>query len=117
MTDPRAAGEQGCGFCVCYVTAGSRDEALRIGRALVEERLAACANVHAGVGSIYWWQGRLEEAEEAVVVLKTRAELVPALTARVRQLHSYDCPCVVALPIEAGNPDYLDWIAAETTAG
>jgi periplasmic divalent cation tolerance protein len=97
----------------CYVTAGSREEALAIGRTVVEERLAACANVLDDMSSIYWWQGTLEQASEAVLILKTRAELVERLTARVRELHSYECPCVVALPIEAGNPAYLDWIARE----
>ena len=98
----------------CYVTADSRDEALTIGRAVVEERLAACANVLDGLTSIYWWQGALEQAGEAVLILKTRAELVDRLTSRIRDLHSYECPCVVALPIDAGNPAYLDWIARET---
>ena len=99
----------------CYVTAGSRDEALTIGRTVVEERLAACANVLDGMTSLYWWQGALEQAGEAVLILKTRAELVGRLTARIKELHSYECPCVVALPIAAGNPDYLRWIAGETS--
>jgi periplasmic divalent cation tolerance protein len=99
---------------LCHVNVGSREEALRIGRAVVEERLAACANVIEGLSSLYWWHGRLEEASEALLTLKTRAELVPTLIARVRQLHSYDCPGVVALPIAAANADYLDWIARET---
>jgi periplasmic divalent cation tolerance protein len=99
----------------CYVTAGSRAEALAIGRAVVEERLAACANVLDGMTSIYWWQGALEQAGEAVLILKTRTELVERLTARLKELHSYDCPCVIALPIAAGNAAYLDWIACETS--
>ena len=98
----------------CYVTADSRAEALAIGRRVVEERLAASANVLDGMTSIYWWQDALEQASEAVLILKTRAELVERLTARIKELHSYDCPCVVALPIAAGNPAYLDWIARET---
>ncbi len=97
-----------------YITAADRDEALAVGRALVEARLAACANVLDGMRSIYWWQGALEEADEAVVVVKTRKAHMDALIAKVRAVHSYDCPCIVALPIVAGNPDYLDWIAAET---
>jgi periplasmic divalent cation tolerance protein len=109
-----SAAEQPMAVSFCYVTAGSRAEALTIGRTVVQERLAACANVLAGMTSIYWWQGALEQADEAVLVLKTRAELVERLTARIRELHSYECPCVVALPIAAGNPDYLDWIARET---
>jgi periplasmic divalent cation tolerance protein len=99
--------------CLCYITAGSKDEALRIGRAVVEERLAACANVLDGMTSVYWWKGALEQADEAVLIVKTRAELVDRLTARVRELHGYDCPCVISLPIAGGNPDYLAWIAAE----
>lgn len=102
------------GAVFVYVTAADREAALALGRALVEERLAACANVIDGMESIYWWQGKLEQAREAVVILKTRAGLVAALTERVRALHDYDCPCVVALPIVGGNPDYLSWIAAET---
>jgi len=98
----------------CYITVGSRDEALAIGRALVEERLAACANVLDGATSIYRWQGAIEQDGEVVLIAKTRADLVDRLTGRVEALHSYDCPCVVALPIDRGNPDYLAWIEAET---
>lgn len=97
-----------------YVTASTRGEALRIARAVVKERLAACANVLGGARSVYWWQGKMEEAGEAVMVLKTRAALVDRLVRRVKALHSYTCPAIVALPILEGNPDYLEWIAAET---
>jgi periplasmic divalent cation tolerance protein len=98
-----------------YVTAPSPEEAARIGRAVVEERLAACANVLDGMHSIYRWRGRLEEAKEVVLILKTRAERLPELTARVKALHSYEVPCVVALPIAGGNAAYLDWISAEAS--
>jgi periplasmic divalent cation tolerance protein len=97
-----------------YVTAGSVEEAERIGRALVTERLAACANILPGMRSIYWWQGKMEEASEAVLVLKSVRRNLDSLTARVKELHSYEVPCVVALPIEAGNADYLAWIAKES---
>lgn len=99
-----------------YVTAADADEALRIGRALVEVRLAACANVIPGMTSVYRWQGKVEQAGEAVLLLKTRASLVEAATERVKALHSYACPCVVALPVEGGNPDYLDWLRRETAS-
>lgn len=99
-----------------YITAGSRDEAKKIGRALVEARLAACANIIDGMDSIYWWQGKLTEDREAVLIIKTRADLVSAVTARIKALHSYTVPCVVALPILDGNPDYIDWIGQETAA-
>lgn len=104
-------------FRFVYMTASSRDEAKRIGRALVEERLAACANVIDGMDSVYWWQGKLTEDREAVLIAKTRADLVPALSARVRALHSYTVPCVVALPILDGNPAYLAWLKDETALG
>ena len=97
-----------------YITAGSVEEASRIGRVLVEERLAAWANVIDGMRSIYRWQGKIEEEPEAVLIAKTRTGMIDRLTERVRGLHSYDCPCVVGLPIVGGNPDYLDWIDAET---
>ncbi len=98
-----------------YMTTGSKDEARRIGRALVEERLAACVNILDGMNSLYWWDGAVTEDEETVLIAKSRAALLDTLTERVRALHSYDCPCVVALPIEAGNAGFLEWIGAETT--
>lgn len=97
-----------------YVTAPNRDEALNLARNMVSERLAACANLLGDITSVYWWDGTLNEDQEVALILKTRADLVEALTARLRELHSYTCPCVVALPIAAGNPAFLDWIVAET---
>lgn len=99
-----------------YATAPTKDEAQRIARTVVDERLAACANVIAGVTSTYWWEGSVQEDVEAVIIMKTRADLVEALTSRVRDLHSYQCPCVVAVPITGGNAEFLQWIAAETLA-
>ncbi len=104
-------------FVWIYVTASSRDEALAIGRELVRGRLAACANVIDGLTSVYWWEGDVHEDPEAALVVKTRAGMVDAVTARVKELHSYTCPCVVALPILGGNPDFLAWIRDETRAG
>lgn len=101
-------------FVFAYITAGSRDEARRIGRALVEERLAACANIFDGMTSIYRWQDAIEEATETVLIAKTRAELFNRLAARVRELHSYDVPCVVELRVGRGNPAYLDWLRDAT---
>lgn len=97
-----------------YVTAPNRDEALALGRTLVEERLAACANLLGPITSVYWWEGRVNQDDEVALVLKTRADLVDQLVERARALHSYSCPCVVALPILAGNPGFLEWIGTET---
>jgi periplasmic divalent cation tolerance protein len=101
----------------CYVTCPSRNEALAIARALVDERLAAGGNVLPGVASVYRWEGAVREAEEVVLILKTQARLGQRVVERVRALHSYACPCVVLLPLAGGNPAYLDWIRAETSEG
>jgi periplasmic divalent cation tolerance protein len=95
------------------ITAPSPEEAYRIGRALVEEGLASCANLAGPVRSIYRWQGRVDEAAETMLWVKTTWDALAALVDRIRALHSYECPCVIALPILGGNPAYLAWIEAE----
>jgi len=97
-----------------YITADSPEEAAVIARTLVEERLAACANILGGIASFYWWQGAVQQGSETALIAKTRADLTDKVTARIKELHGYTCPCVVALPVRGGNPDFLDWIAAET---
>jgi len=97
-----------------YVTAGDAAEARRIGRTAVEERLAACANIVDAMASIYWWDGKLHEAAEAVLILKTTEGRLAALIERVKALHSYDCPCIEALAVTGGYPPFLDWVARET---
>jgi periplasmic divalent cation tolerance protein len=101
-------------FCWVYVTTGSPEEAVMIGREVVAARLAACANILDGMRSIYWWEGEIEEEEEVVLILKTRESLVGRLVEKVNALHSYECPCIIALPIVDGNPAYLEWLAEET---
>lgn len=103
------------GLCLLYMTAPDAGEARRIGDVLVAERLAACVNIIPGMTSIYRWRGEVRHGAECVLIAKTRAELVERATARVRALHSDDCPCVVALPVTGGNPDFLSWIIEETT--
>ena len=98
----------------CYVTCPNREDALGIARALMTERLIACANILPGMMSVYRWEGTVHEAEEVVLILKTRATLTERVTERVRALHRYACPCVAVLPVMGGNPDYLAWIQAET---
>jgi periplasmic divalent cation tolerance protein len=96
-----------------YVTAGEIEEARKIGRAAVEQRLAACANVISGIDSIYWWQGKVQETEEAVLIMKTTADRVGELIALAKEMHTYECPCIEAWPITDGHRPFLDWIAAE----
>ena len=94
-----------------FVTCKSPTEAKRIARAAVERRLAACGSVlGAPSASIYWWKGRIEEAREAQLVLKTTRSLFPRLEAEIRRLHSYDVPEIVAVPIVAGSAPYLAWL-------
>jgi periplasmic divalent cation tolerance protein len=102
-------------FVVVLVTAGSADEATRLARALVEERLAACANVIGPIRSIYRWAGAVEEADEHLLILKARGADVAALEGRVRTLHTYAVPEVLALPVRAGSAPYLAWLAEATT--
>ena len=96
-----------------YMTAGSREEARKIGKELVAARLAACVNILDNMNSFYRWQGEIQDDTEVVIVAKTTEDRVPALTEKVKALHSYDCPCIVSLPVSGGNQPFLDWIAAE----
>ena len=101
-------------FVSIYITTSNKEEAKKIGAAIVKARLAACANIIDNMESIYWWEGKMEEEHEAVLLLKTREELADKVIAEVRSMHSYDVPCIVAWPIVKANPEYLKWIEAET---
>ena len=103
-------------FSLVYVTVPDQLTADKLSESIVSRRLAACANILPGMRSIYWWNGTLDRADELVLVFKTRSDLVDRLTAAVLAEHPYECPCVVALPITGGNPEFLKWIAAETEA-
>ncbi|SPD72739.1 Divalent-cation tolerance protein CutA [uncultured Desulfobacterium sp.] len=99
---------------VVYITAGSIEEARKIGKELVSNRLAAGANIIEDIQSFYWWEGEIHDEREAIVIAKTREDLVPKLIEKVKSLHSYQCPCIVSLPILDGHRPFLDWIEAET---
>ena len=100
---------------VVLVTAGSAENAESIARALVDERLAACVNVLAGVRSIYRWQGRVADDSEWLLIIKTRRDRFAAVESRVRALHTYDVPEVIAVDVPLGSAPYLEWLLAETT--
>ncbi len=104
-------------FAVVLVSAGSAEEAARIGRALVEARVAACANVVGPIRSIYRWKGAIEEAEEHLLLLKVRAADVGAVESLTRALHSYEVPEVLALGVHGGSGAYLAWLAEATERG
>jgi len=99
---------------IVYITAKDKEEARKIGRELVETRLAACVNIIDNMNSMYWWEGRLQDDNETVLIAKTKESLVPELIKKVKALHSYSCPCIVSLPILDGNKEYLDWLEKET---
>ena len=97
-----------------YTTWPSIVEAERAGRHIVERRLAACVNILPGMISHYWWEGKIERAEEAVMIVKTRASLAEQVSAAVKELHSYQTPAIMVLPVENVDPDYHAWIVKET---
>jgi periplasmic divalent cation tolerance protein len=101
-------------ICEVVVTAGDAEALVKLTRTLVDERLAACGQTIASIRSIYRWDGAVHDDPEARVGLHTRTALVPELVERVKALHSYDVPCVIALPVVGGNPAYIDWVLAET---
>jgi periplasmic divalent cation tolerance protein len=100
-----------------YMTVGSLEEAKKLAHLLLEKRLVACVNILSQMTSLYRWEGQVREDQEVVLVAKTKASLVDALTRLMVERHSYDCPCVVALPVEGGNLEFLNWVDEETASG
>ncbi|MEL0089697.1 MAG: divalent-cation tolerance protein CutA [Rhodospirillales bacterium] len=98
-----------------YFTAPNSDEAKIIAETIISEHFAACANILGDVSSIFSWNGNIQNEQETAVFLKTTVSQIPALSKRICELHSYDQPCVIALPIIGGNKGFLDWIKSKTT--
>jgi periplasmic divalent cation tolerance protein len=103
-------------FVVVLITASTEAEAAKIARALVGEHLAGCVNILPRVRSLYWWQGKVQDDREALMVVKTRKALLRRLKRRVKELHSYSVPEVIALPLQEGSEEYLRWLAQATSA-
>jgi len=101
-------------LCWVYMTAGSVEEAKEICQILVRQDLAACVNLLENITSIYNWEDKLEESQEVIMIAKTRKTLMAKLIETVKIHHSYDCPCILELPIQGGNPDFLSWIESHT---
>lgn len=99
---------------VVFITASSEDEAANIARALVEGRLAACVNIVRNVRSIYSWQGKVEDEPEILMIVKTQKKFFNSLSKKVRELHSYTVPEIIAAPIVEGSEDYLKWLKEVT---
>lgn len=99
---------------VVYITAPNEEEAAKIARTLVSEKLAGCVNIVKGIRSIYSWQGKIEDDSEALMICKTQKHLFDSLKKRVKELHSYTVPEVIAIPIVTGSEDYLSWLGEVT---
>ena len=97
-------------YIVVFITTGSPEEAQHISRILLEQRKVACVNIIPKVDSIFWWEDKLDSAQENLLVAKTKASLLPEITDLVKKVHSYDVPEIIALPIVGGNQEYLEWI-------
>jgi periplasmic divalent cation tolerance protein len=99
---------------ILFVTVGKAEEASMIARTLVTEKLVACVNMVPQIQSIYWWKGEVCEDAELLLIMKTRSALVDAVQKRVKELHSYEVPEVIAIPIAQGLPAYLSWVVEST---
>ena len=95
---------------VIFVTTKNTEEAQNISQTLVKKKLIACANIISGVKSIFWWAGKVDRANETLLVIKSQKRLLNQIIATVKKIHSYDCPEIIALPIIGGNKDYLKWV-------
>lgn len=101
------------GNIVVFITAGTNDEANGIAKHLLDQRKVACVNIVPGVKSLFWWQCKIESEEEWLLIVKTKASLLPQVIRLVKEVHSYEVPEVIAMPIIGGNEDYLKWIEDE----
>jgi len=100
-------------YIVLLITASNIEEANKIAELLLNQRKAACVNIVPGVSSLFWWQDKLDSAQESLLIVKTKASLLPEIISLVKGIHSYDVPEIIALPIVGGNQDYLEWIDKE----
>jgi periplasmic divalent cation tolerance protein len=100
-------------YIVLFITTATAEEAQRISRVLLEQKKVACVNIVPKVNSLFWWQDKLDSAEESLLIVKTKASLLSEIVSLVKEIHSYDIPELIALPIIGGNQDYLDWIQKE----
>lgn len=98
-------------FVIVFVTTKDLREAKKISQALLKEKLAACVNVVPEIRSLYWWQGKIEKSREVLMIIKTKKPLVSKIIKKVKKLHSYKVPEIIALPIISGNKDYLSWLS------
>jgi len=104
-------------YIVLFVTTANAEEAERIAKVLLKERKVACINIVPRISSLFWWQGKLDSAEESLLIIKTKASVLDEIVSLVKEHHSYNIPEVIALPIIGGNQDYLEWVGREVKQG
>lgn len=97
-----------------YVTCSSEEEARKISKSLLEERLCACVNIYYPISSIYWWENKIEDSKEAVVIIKTRKNLAKVIEEKILKIHSYTCPCIAQIEISETNECFINWLLKET---
>jgi len=102
------------GTAIGFITTAEKEEAQKIANALLEKRLIACANIVKEISSSYWWKGKIENAKEALLIVKTRAESTKQVIEEVKKLHSYEVPCIEFIEVKSGNKDYEKWVEEET---
>ncbi len=100
-----------------YITTSDQEEAKKVAGPLIEERLAACANILPGMRSVFCWEGEVQSEEEGVLIVKTEETMNDKVMERVRQLHSYDTPCMLVLPVKDGNEDFVSWVREQVQSG
>lgn len=99
---------------MAYITCPNKKEALKIAHAIIEEKLVACANIIDSVTSVYEWEGKIQQESEVILIAKTKNELFDQVKSRIEKIHSYDCPCIVRLPIDGGTEAFINWIKSST---
>ncbi len=100
-------------YAFVYITTSSKEESKKIGKKLVEEKLVACVNIIPSIESIYLWKGKIEADEESLLIAKTKAEKIDKIIKMVKEIHSYETPAILAIPIIEGSKDYLDYLDSE----
>lgn len=101
-------------YSLVYITTKNQQEALKIAKAALANRLAAGSNIINNIQSLYWWKGKVQSGREAILILKTKHSMVAKLIIQVKALHSYECPCIVEIPLGQGNPDFFRWLMNST---
>jgi periplasmic divalent cation tolerance protein len=97
-------------YALIYITTSGEEESEKIAKTLLEERIVACANIIPSMKSFYWWEGEIEEDTESILFLKTRSDKLDTIIRRVKDIHSYDIPCILEISIQSGSEDYLKWL-------